>query len=60
MITISLKDEEALLIYGRLKRELSNMKSAKGVKIPKSEFQLYQDILDKFESQNPGFAKLIP
>lgn len=59
MITISLKDEEALLIYGRLKQELSSMKSAKGVKIPKSEFQLYQGILDKFESQNPGFAKLI-
>lgn len=59
MITISFKDEEALLVYGRLKRELASMKSAKGIKFPKSEFQLYQDILDKFESQNPGFAKLI-
>ncbi len=59
MITISFKDEEALLIYGRLKKELASMKSAKGIKFPKSELQIYQDILDKFEIQNPGFAKLI-
>lgn len=58
MITISLKDKEALLIYGYLKKELISMKSAKGIKFPKSELQLYQDILDKFENQNPGFAKL--
>ena len=59
MITISLKDEEALLIYGHLKRELSTLKSAKGIKISKSNIKLYEDLLQKFESQNPGFAKLI-
>lgn len=57
-MTIELDIEEIVFIYGRLKRELTNMESAKGIKISKSEFKFYENLLAKLENSYPSLTKL--
>lgn len=55
---INFDPEEALLVYGRIKNELNYLKKAQGIKIAKSELKLYENIISKFEEQQPNLKNL--
>lgn len=55
---IDFSDTELLFLYGSLKQELSNIKSTKSIKIPKSEIKLYESLLSKMESAYPPLKNL--
>ncbi|WP_367569313.1 hypothetical protein [Lacrimispora sp.] len=57
-MSIDFSNAELLFLYGRLKRELTAIKSAKTVKVPKSEIELYESMLLKMESENPALKNL--
>lgn len=57
-MNIDFSDTELLFLYVSLKRELSNIKSTKSIKIPKSEIKLYESLLSKMESACPPLKNL--